>query len=142
VQDEAPVLAAVRRRHVHGRLRQLAQAREPRELQRVVAVGLALHASPAPALVAAGVHDRDAHAQRGGQVVHPPGGVARLDHQQHGRRVVARVAREQLVQRGGRGLHRLERVVAGGHVHRAADALELAEVQAENRRVSHAILLW
>jgi hypothetical protein len=37
---------------------------------------------------------------------------------------------------------RLEAVAAGGGVHHAADALELAEVEAENRRVSHAILLW
>src|SRR5436309_8660050 len=32
-------------------------------------------------------------------------------------------------------------MAAGGGVHHAANALELTQVQAENRRVSHAILL-
>src|SRR4051812_21316078 len=50
--------------------------------------------------------------------------------------------REQLAQHLWRCLDRLECVRLVRDVHHAADALELAQVQTENRRVSHAILLW
>jgi hypothetical protein len=84
---------------------------------------------------------RDAERHR--QVVHPAGAVARLDHEQHAARVAAaHVLRQQLVQCGRRRRDSLERLPAGRRVHRAADALELAQVEPENPPVTHAILLW
>ncbi len=78
------------------------------------------------------IGDRDRHAQRDGQVVHPAGNVAGLNAQQRARRIGRLVRDEQVVDRGGRGLHGVELISVRGRVVNAQHAVELAEIQREN----------
>jgi hypothetical protein len=92
----------------------------------------------------AAVGDGDLEAQRGGEVVHPAGGVAGLADDQRARRLIARLDApdEEVVQRRRRGGDRPKRVPPRGRVHRAGDGVELAQVQCDDRFEAHAILLW
>jgi hypothetical protein len=84
-----------------------------------------------------GIGDRDVHAQRGGEVVHPAGDVAGLDHQQRGGRaggIVVLMRDEQIVDGLRRGLRRDEAVDVRGQVVDAQHAVELAQIERQDAR--------
>ena len=107
--------------------RQLAKQRQLRQLQGVVAIGLALDVLPSPRL-AVGVRDLDRHVQRLAKILHPARRGADFDHD-----TVRLQVHDQVVHRRRRGPQRLESVIFGRSV-RAGHALELPQVDGENQR--------
>jgi hypothetical protein len=123
--DQRPPLADLGLGHVDRR--QLAQAVQPDELQRVVAVGLPLDLLPSPGL-AQRVGDAAIQAELAAEVVDPAGGGAGLEQDQRGRRPL-----QDGAERLGVGGDRLEAVSLRVRVEEAGDALELAQVDADDR---------
>ena len=79
VVHQPAALTLLRTGHVRGG--QLPQHRELGEFERIILVGLAFDARPAPRFVRRVGHG-DVRAQRDRDVVYPAGDVAGLDHQQ------------------------------------------------------------
>src|SRR5277367_5897012 len=117
---------------------QLIQQCQPRQLERIILIGLSLDPLPAPSLIV-GIDDHDLYDQGRNFIMHPAAGVAGIKHHQRLRRIDRHMLPNRLADRDWRRVDRHKTMRSGCYIHHAQNRLELAQIDSHNSLIAHAI---